>query len=159
MKEAVWSPTAARLGILNEPSSEQLQRMLLVANKVFEPLRNHFNVPIKIESFYRSMELNHIIGGSKYSQHMKGQAIDIDDDYGHITNTEMFEYIVNNLDFDQIIFESWDGNDAGWIHVSYKKTGNRKKISIMFKSKGYNKYKHFYNLEDFNNFKFKLYHK
>lgn len=156
-KEATGSPTAIRKGIDNTPNPIILKRMQLVANKVFEPLRNHFNVPIKVESFYRCEELNIAVGGSKYSQHQKGEAIDIDDDFGGLTNSEMFYYIANNLKFDQLIYEAGNGNNAGWIHVSYKKSGNRNKISIMYISKGFQRYKHFKNVKDFNNFKDKIY--
>jgi hypothetical protein len=156
-KEACGSPTARRLGIDNTPTEEQLKAMRLLANKVFEPLRNHYNVPIKIESFFRCKELNSKIGGSHNSQHMvlknKGAAIDIDDDFGYINNAEMFFYIADNLTFDQLIWEFGDKNNPGWVHVSYKSTGNRKKISIAYKENGYTKYKHFYKLSEFILFK------
>lgn len=157
-KEAWGSPTAKRYGIDNKPNTEQLRKMTLVALKIFEPVREHFKVPIKIESFFRSDKLNKKIGGAKYSQHKKGEAIDIDNDYGNITNTEMFYWIIDNLDFDQIIFESWDGyNDAGWIHCSYKEVGNRNKISIMYRKNKRTYYKHFYKLSEFILFKEQLY--
>lgn len=129
-KEATHSATAVRLGIVNTPSAIEWENMKLVANKIFEPLRNHFNVPIGISSFYRSELLNKKIGGSKTSQHCKGEAIDIDADiYGGITNLQIFRYIKDNLEFDQLIWEYCD--DAGmpqWVHVSYKCNNNRKEI-------------------------------
>lgn len=156
-REATRSLTALRKGIDNTPNSEQLSNMILVAKEVFEPLRNHFNKPIKIESFFRCPKLNKAIGGAKYSQHMKGQAIDIDDDYGGITNADMFYYIAEHLGFDQLIWEFGDHVNPGWIHLSYNSLGNRNKLSIAYKVKGRTYYKHFTDLRDFLIFKDSLY--
>ena len=119
MREAVYSITAKRLGLNNDPSDEHLESMGKVANKVFEPLREFVNGPIKINSFYRGPELNKAIGGSSKSQHCKGQAIDIDDTFGHATNAEMYEFIKENLDFDQMIWELGTIGNPNWVHVSY----------------------------------------
>ena len=118
-KEGVYSTTAIRRGIDNNPNEEQLKNMELLAQKIFEPLRAWVGKPIKINSFFRSPELNKAIGGSSKSQHCHGQAIDIDDSYGHVTNAEMYEYIKENLDFDQIIWEFGNSDNPDWIHVSY----------------------------------------
>ena len=118
-REAVKSNTATRRGIDNIPDVEQLENMKLIAEKVFEPLRNFVKGPIKINSFYRSPELNVAIGGSKKSQHCNGQAIDLDDTYGHRTNASMFTFIKNHLDFDQIIWEFGNDKNPAWVHVSY----------------------------------------
>lgn len=152
-KEGCNSPTAQRFGIDNTPNSNQLITMRLLAKKVFEPLRNHFNVPIKVESFFRCYKLNKKIGGSKYSQHMKGQAIDIDDDYGYISNEKMFFWIIDNLYFDQIIWEFGNKFNPGWIHISYKEKENRNKISIAYRIGKKTKYKHFEKIADFILFK------
>jgi zinc D-Ala-D-Ala carboxypeptidase len=118
-KEGVRSNTAARKGIENTPSEEQLTKMKLVSEKVFEPLRKWVGGPIKINSFFRCYKLNKAIGGSKTSQHMSGQAMDIDDTFGHKTNAEMFNYIKDNLDFDQMIWEFGDDDNPDWVHISY----------------------------------------
>ena len=104
-KEATISRTATRLDIDNEPNKEQLANMKLVAEKVFEPLRKWVGGPIKINSFFRSPKLNKAIGGSSKSQHCKGYAIDLDDTFKHKTNAEMFNWIKDNLNFDQMIWE------------------------------------------------------
>lgn len=117
--ESTRSNTAARLGISNIPDGDTINNMRKVAKKVFEPLREWVGEPIKINSFYRSPDLNTAIGGSKKSQHCKGQAIDIDDTYCSATNAEMFTYIKNNLDFDQLIWEFGDASNPDWVHVSY----------------------------------------
>jgi hypothetical protein len=118
-KEGVYSTTATRRGIDNVPNDEQLANMELIAEKVFEPLREWVDGPIKVNSFFRSVDLNKAIGGSSKSQHCKGQAIDIDDTYGKVANSEMYHYIKENLDFDQLIWEFGDNDNPNWVHVSY----------------------------------------
>ena len=118
-KEGVYSITAIRKGIDNEPNEEQLSNMKLVAEKIFEPVRTHFKVPIKVNSFFRSPDLNKAIGGSTKSQHCKGQAIDIDDTYGKIKNSDIYWWIKDNLDFDQMIWEFGNNDNPDWVHISY----------------------------------------
>ena len=141
-KEATRSVTAIRLSIDNKPNDYQLQNMELIAEKVFEPLRKAVNGPIQINSFFRSEDLNTAIGGSTRSQHCQGRAIDLDDNYGYMSNNDMYNYIKNNLDFDQLIFEFPDkkGN-AAWIHVSYVDAdSNRKRCLKAIKENGKTKY-------------------
>ena len=141
-KEGVYSITATRLGVDNIPDDKQLKNMELVAKKVFEPLRKWVGGPIKINSFFRGLPLNTAIGGSKKSQHMKGQAMDIDDNYGHATNAEMYHWIKDNLDFDQMIWEFGDDDEPNWIHVSYvSEKDNRNRCLKAYKDKGKTKYK------------------
>ena len=118
-KEAVRSNTAKRMGIENLPSEYNVTNMTTVAQQIFEPLREWVGGPIRINSFFRSEELNTAIGGSKTSQHCEGRAIDIDDTFGYKTNAEMFDYIRENLDFDQMIWEFGNDENPDWIHVSY----------------------------------------
>ena len=136
-KEGVYSITATRRGIDNDPNDEQLNNMELLAERVFEPLRKWVGGPIKINSFFRCLELNTAIGGSKKSQHMKGQAIDIDDTFGVVANSDMYNYIKNNLDFDQMIWEFGDDDNPNWVHVSYvSKEDNRNRCLRASKSGG-----------------------
>jgi hypothetical protein len=118
-KEGVYSNTAERLGLKNDPSDDHLFNMIKIAENIFEPLRMHVGAPIKINSFYRGPELNKAIGGSAKSQHCHGQAIDIDDTFGHATNAEMFYWIQQNLNFDQMIWEFGTDENPNWVHVSY----------------------------------------
>ncbi len=141
-KEATRSVTALRLGIENKPSEYELQNMELIAEKVFEPLREAVNGPIKINSFYRSEELNKAIGGSSRSQHCQGRAIDIDDFYGYVSNAYMYYYIKDNLDFDQLIWEFGTDTNPDWVHVSYVDgDSNRKRCLLAYKEDGKTKYK------------------
>ena len=118
-KEATYSYTAKRKDIDNTPSDYAITNMVGVAQNIFEPLRKWVGGPIKVTSFFRSEELNKAIGGSTSSQHCEGRAMDIDDVYGHKTNAEMFEYIKNNLDFDQLIWEFGTDENPNWLHISY----------------------------------------
>lgn len=135
-KEATRSNTAIRKGINNTPDGDQLIAMKLVAEKVFEPMREHFGKPIRINSFLRVSALNVAVGGSKSSQHCKGEAIDMDGLNG-LTNREIFNYIKDNLDFDQLIWEYGTDKEPDWVHVSYSANGNRKQILKAIKGKGY----------------------
>jgi len=119
-KEATRSNTATKHGITNAPTEAQLISMEVLAEKIFEPVRTHFGVPLYISSFFRSGDLNKRIGGSSTSQHCMGQAVDIDADvYGKVTNKEIFDYIAENLDYDQLIWEFGSDKEPAWIHVSY----------------------------------------
>ena len=142
LKEGIKSHTATRLNIDNAPSDLDLVNMKIIAEKVFEPLREFVGGPIAINSFYRSPKLNSAIGGSTSSQHCSGRALDIDDKYGYKTNAEMFKYIQCNLDYDQMIWEFGDVNNPDWVHVSYvSEDVNRRRCLIAYKEKGRTKYK------------------
>ena len=140
--EAIHSNTAKRRGIDNTPSQTQVEAMKLLAEKVFEPLREWVGGPIKVNSFFRSEALNEAIGGSGTSQHCKGQAIDIDDVYGRKSNAEMYNWIKDNLDFDQMIWEFGTDMQPNWVHVSYvSEEKNRNKCLKAYKEHSRTKYK------------------
>ena len=149
LKEAVHSNTAKRRGIENTPNDDQLYNMAKVDHNIFEPLRLYVGGAIKINSFFRSEELNKAIGGAskngkQTSQHCQGCAIDIDDIYGHKTNYEMFEYIRENLDFDQLIYEFGDATNPDWVHCSYVSKGeNRNRVLRAIKNNGKTSYQVF----------------
>jgi zinc D-Ala-D-Ala carboxypeptidase len=145
-KEATKSSDAIRLGIPNLPNAVQLENMILVATKVFHPIREHFGVGIGISSFFRSPAVNAKVGGAKKSAHMDGEAMDIDADIFEkqitvdgklvdLTNKMIFDYIVKNLTYDTIIWEFGNANEPAWVHVSYSKTNNRKRKLRAYKDK------------------------
>lgn len=107
-KEGVHSNTATRRNIDNTPDADQLAAMKMVAAKVFQPVREWYGKPIRINSFFRSADLNTRIGGSKTSQHCKGEAIDMDTAND---NKKLYEYIRDNLDYDQLIWEFGDSKN------------------------------------------------
>lgn len=141
-KEGTYSQTALRKGLDNTPNEAQIECMKTIAQELFEPLREWVEGPIKVNSFFRGEPVNTAIGGSRTSQHMKGQALDLDDTYGHKTNAEMFHYIKDNLDFDQLIWEFGDDDNPNWIHVSHvSPVSNRKRCLRAYKEDGKTKYK------------------
>ena len=141
-KEGVYSNTAIRKGIDNTPNTEQKANMEKIAQNIFEPLRQWAGGPIKINSFFRCPELNKAIGGSSKSQHCKGQAIDIDDTFGVVSNADMYAWIKNHLDFDQMIWEFGDDNNPNWVHVSYvSHKENRNRCLKAYRDDGKTKYK------------------
>ena len=141
-KEGSYSITALRLGLDNTPGDYEYSNMRLIAEKIFEPLREYVSGPIKINSFYRGPELNKAIGGSSRSQHCQGRAIDIDDTYGHKTNAQMYKWIKDNLNFDQMIWEFGSDNNPAWVHISYvSEDQNRNRCLKAYKENGKTKYK------------------
>tara|TARA_R110002051_G_C8735631_1_gene498418 strand:+ start:208 stop:705 length:498 start_codon:yes stop_codon:yes gene_type:complete len=133
-KEGVHSNTAVRRGFDNIPNEDQLECMREVAENIFEPLRSYVGGPIKINSFFRGEPVNTAIGGSTRSQHMKGQAMDIDDTFGRMSNAEMYNFIKDNLDYDQLIWEFGseypDGN-PNWVHISWVSHRTNRKQEVI----------------------------
>ena len=129
LAEVTKSTTAKRLGIDNTPDEWTTENLRQVAINIFQPLRSAFGTPIYVSSGYRSAELNTVIGGSSRSQHVEGRALDLDADvYGGCTNSQIFNWIKENLEFDQLIWEFGDDDNPDWVHVSYVYDGvNRKR--------------------------------
>ena len=116
--EATHSDTAKAKGIANIPNEVQLASMRLVAEKCFEPLREWYGKPIRINSFFRSVELNKAVKGSKTSDHVKGMAIDLDAG-SNAENLKLFNWLKDNVEFTQLIHEYGDKSGPEWVHVSY----------------------------------------
>ena len=137
-KEATYSNYAKKYKIANKPNEEHIDSMELLAEKIFEPLREWVGCPIRVNSMFRSEKLNSALKGSKTSSHMKGQAMDITsmacgkDDCK--SNIDMFHYIKDNLDFDQLIWEF--GAEPKWLHVSYNNEKDNRKQVLVTKKRG-----------------------
>ena len=136
LAEVTRSETAKRNGISNMPTPEHLENFKKLAENVFQPIREHFGVPIHISSGYRSAALNKAVGGSASSQHCTGEAIDIDMDGTSITNAQIFNFIKDNLNFDQMIWEFGTDKNPDWVHVSYESTGKQRKQILVAKRVG-----------------------
>ena len=133
LAEVTYSETAKRAGVSNEPTAPHLEAMKKLAEHIFEPIRNHFQKPIKVSSGYRSAALNAITpGSSATSQHCKGEALDLDQDgmTTGVTNKMVFEFIKNNLNFDQLIWEYGNDSAPDWVHVSYSAKGPQRKMIL-----------------------------
>ena len=118
-------------GLNNQLTSDALANIEYLANKLLQPLRDAYGKPIRITSGYRSVEVNNAVGGSPTSQHTKGQAVDIVAD----DNKALFDLIKSNFEFDQLIWEYGTDKQPSWVHVSIKKTGNRKQARRAIKNK------------------------
>ena len=138
LREAGKSQTAVRLGIDNRPPEHLHAALRHTAQHILEPIRNWYGKPFSPNSWYRGPELNKAIGGAKHSQHMKGEAVDIE--LPGVPNIRLARWIKKNLEFDQLILEFWEiGNPrAGWVHVSYRHLGNRNEVLTI--GKGIRKY-------------------
>lgn len=129
------SDASIRYGIPNKMGLSEFNRAKELCENVFEPIRAHLNAPIKVNSGYRSPALNKRIGGAKNSQHVLGEAIDLD-----LHDRDLFEWIIDNIDFDQLIFEGGTTDKADWFHISYRKGKNRKQVLRMVKKAGKSTY-------------------
>ena len=135
MAELTRSNTAERLGIDNTPEGEHLTNLVYTVESILQPVRDHFDKPVTVNSGYRSPELNQAVGGSSKSQHCHGQAVDFE--IIGIPNAEVAQWIIDNLEYDQIILEFYnpkEGVNSGWVHCSIKIDGdNRKQKLIAYK--------------------------
>ena len=137
LKEVIKSSTAIKFGIKNIPNKEQIINLIKIAKNIFQPIRDKFKEPVYISSGFRSKKLNKKVNGSRTSQHRKGQALDLDQDYKNtkVTNADIFYYIKDNLEFDQLIWEHGDNDHPEWVHVSFKSIKNRNQIFIAYQKK------------------------
>jgi hypothetical protein len=135
IQEFCYSPTAIKKGIHNVMNSIEVHNAIQLCENVFEPIRKHLNVPIKITSGFRCEQLNKLIGGANGSQHTKGEAFDLD-----ITDRKVFDWIIDNIEVDQAIFEYGDDNNANWFHISYRKGNNRNQFLRAIKIAGKTQY-------------------
>ena len=134
-KEFERSDVATKFSIPNSMNEAQLKSAIALCENVFEPIRAKVGKPIRINSGFRSLAVNKRIGGASSSQHCKGEAMDLD-----LTSRELFEWIIKNVEYDQIIFEFGDDKNAAWFHISYRKGNNRKQALRAIKVGGATQY-------------------
>ena len=141
LKEMTKSQTATRKDIDNEPGEEEIENLKQLCERVLQPVREHFGKAVRVNSGYRSPELNSAIGGSKTSDHCKGMAADIE--ITGVPNHELAEWIKDNCEFRQLILEFYTPGipDSGWVHVSYNYEENEKKVMTAMKENGRTVYK------------------
>ncbi|NDC30848.1 MAG: DUF882 domain-containing protein [Bacteroidetes bacterium] len=128
LEEMTKSQTGSRKNIDNTAPPEVVENLKALCENVLEKIRIHFGRPLSINSGYRGPALNKAIGGAKNSQHMTGQAADIE--IAGMDNKILFCWIKDNMEFDQLILEFYkEGTpDSGWVHVSWNSQGNRKQV-------------------------------
>ena len=125
LNELTKSQEALRLGIANIPNEEQILNLKILCEKILQPIRDFYGMPVSVSSGFRSPELCKAIGSSSTSQHTRGEAADFE--IFSIANKALAEFIVANLDYDQCILEFWNENEpnSGWVHCSYSSKYNR----------------------------------
>jgi hypothetical protein len=133
LAEMISSDSAKRNGISNYPTEEHIKNLVGWALNIFQPLRDHLGVAVNMSSGYRSFLLNKFIKGSKTTQHSKGEAGDIDMDGSEVTNAEVFFWIKDNLNFDQLIWEFGTVENPAWVHVSYSSSGKQRNQVLIAK--------------------------
>jgi hypothetical protein len=136
LSELTKSETALRRGLNNEPTQEIISALQLLAVNVLQPVRDHYAKGVKVNSGYRSPEVNAAVGGSRTSDHCKGQAADIE--IPGVANAELAEYIKERLQFTQLILEFYTQGvpDSGWVHVSYDPSNLKKQVMTAVRRDG-----------------------
>jgi zinc D-Ala-D-Ala carboxypeptidase len=136
LEEMTKSETALRHDIDNTPNEQEISAMKLLAEKVLQPVRDHFGKGVKVNSGFRNQDVNQKVGGSRNSDHIRGQAADIE--IPGIPNAELAEWIKDNLEFNQLILEFYTPGvpDSGWVHVSYIPEANRNQVLTATKKDG-----------------------
>jgi zinc D-Ala-D-Ala carboxypeptidase len=136
LEEMTKSETALRHDIENTPNEQEISAMKLLAEKVLQPVRDHFGKGVKVNSGFRNQDVNQKVGGSRNSDHTRGQACDIE--IPGIPNAELAEWIKDNLEFNQLILEFYTPGvpDSGWVHVSYIPEDNKKQVLTATKKDG-----------------------
>jgi hypothetical protein len=136
LSEMIKSETALRHGLDNTPGQTEIAALKLLAEKVLQPVRDHFAKGVKVNSGFRHPEVNARVGGSKTSDHCKGQAADIE--IPGVANGDLAEWIKNNLEYTQLILEFYTPGipDSGWVHVSYDPANLKKQVLTATRQNG-----------------------
>ena len=136
LHELTKSETALRLGLDNTPDETAIASLKTLCEKVLQPVRDHYKKGVKCNSAFRSPESNAAVGGSKTSDHCKGQAADIE--IPGVANAELAQWIMDNLEYTQLILEFYTPGipDSGWVHVSYDPNNLKKQELTATKQNG-----------------------
>jgi hypothetical protein len=140
LHELTKSETALRMGFDNTPGEAETEALRLLCEKVLQPVRDHYGKGVKVNSGYRSPESNAAVGGSKTSDHCKGMAADIE--IPGVANAELAQWIMDNLDYTQLILEFYTPGipDSGWVHISFDPSNLKKQELTATKVAGKTQY-------------------
>lgn len=141
LAEMIKSETALRKGLDNTPGEEELENLRKLAENVLQPIRDAYGRGVKVNSGFRHPDVNAAVGGSRTSDHCKGQAADIE--IPGVANADLAQWISENLEFRQLILEFYTPGipDSGWVHVSYVEGDNKKQVMTAMKENGKTVYK------------------
>lgn len=128
LSELIVSQTAARHRIDNIPDAATIANLKLLAERILQPVRDRYGLPVVVTSGYRSLEVNRRIGSKDSSQHRTGQAVDFT--VPGVDNFQVATWIRDNLSFDQLILEFWTGGNTGWVHCSYSSLNRKQTLTI-----------------------------
>ena len=136
LPELTKSDTALRLDMDNTPNALQVENLKTLCEKVLQPVRDHFGKGVKVNSGFRHPQVNEAVGGSKTSDHCRGMAADIE--IPGVANGDLAQWIVDNLEFRQVILEFYTPGvpDSGWVHVSFNPEDNKKQVLTAAKQRG-----------------------
>jgi uncharacterized protein YcbK (DUF882 family) len=136
LAEMVKSDTALRHDMDNTPGEAEIENLKRLCEQVLQPVREHFKTGVKVNSGFRHPDVNAKVGGSKTSDHCKGQAADIE--IPGVPNADLAKWITENLDFTQVILEFYTQGvpDSGWVHVSYDPQNLKKQSLTAVKKDG-----------------------
>lgn len=141
LAEMVKSETALRHGLENVPGPQEIENLRNLCTYVLQPLRDAYQRGIKVNSGYRAPDVNAAVGGSRTSDHCKGQAADIE--IPGIPNADLASYIAQYFEFTQLILEFYTPGvpDSGWVHVSYDPANLKKQVMTAMRENGKTVYK------------------
>jgi hypothetical protein len=141
LSEMTKSETALRHNLDNTPGDAEIANLKRLAERVLQPVRDHYKTGVKVNSGFRHPNVNAAVGGSKTSDHCQGQAADIE--IPGVANADLAQWIVSNLDFTQVILEFYTPGvpDSGWVHVSYVEGNLKKQVLTAMKENGKTVYK------------------
>jgi hypothetical protein len=141
LNEMTKSETALRHGLDNTPGEAEIANLKRLAEQILQPVRDHYKRGVKVNSGFRHPNVNAAVGGSKTSDHCKGQAADIE--IPGVANAELAEWISKNLKFTQLILEFYTPGvpDSGWVHVSYDPANLKGQVMTAMKENGKTVYK------------------
>lgn len=141
LAEMTKSETALRRGLDNTPGDEEIENLRKLAENVLQPIRDAYGRGVKVNSGFRHPDVNAAVGGSRTSDHCKGQAADIE--IPGVANADLAQWISENLEFRQLILEFYTPGipDSGWVHVSYVEGDNKKQVLTALKENGKTVYK------------------
>ena len=136
LSEMTKSDTALRHDMDNTPGEAEIANLKVLCEKVLQPIRDHYGKGVKVNSGFRHPEVNAKVGGSKTSDHCKGQAADIE--IPGVPNGDLAQHIVDTYDFTQVILEFYTPGvpDSGWVHVSYDPANLKKQALTATKQGG-----------------------
>lgn len=138
--ELCKSNTAQAKGIDNTPTAEVEANLKALIENVLDPIREEYVRPLNVNCGYRCPALNKAVGGVATSQHLKGEAADIANSIA-IQDVVLTMIKRGELNFDQLIIEKPNAQGIGaWLHISYRKSNNRKQV-LIFKNGKYAPYK------------------